>query len=162
MIRVNNFLAIVFAAVLLLAGCAGVRNSYESMLDAGTAADKPVMTLKVGERSEILAIGDGFPGWWGYYPGFVSLNSDVATITCEAGRGFIPFREPGVIFGGETCYIEALKVGVAWLLKGNRHTFYNVLKNTDLSKFSAGESFPPRPKHVEMLIKVKTVPASER
>jgi hypothetical protein len=157
MARLNFLVTLIFIAVLMLTGCAGVRNSYESLLDTGT--DKPVITLKVGDVREILAIGDGFPGWWGYYPGIVSHDPNIAEITCELGRGLIPFREPGVIFGGETCNIKAQKVGIAWLLMGNRMTLHGIISKADLSKFTAESQFPPQPKDAEKLIKVHVVPA---
>lgn len=127
--------------LLFVQGCAGVRNSYESLLDEGSA--KTWITLKVGEKREALAVGNGFPGWWGYFPAIASHNPDVADIFCEEGRSLIPFREPGIIFGGTRCFIETRKAGVAWLLTGNKYMLSRTIEETDFSKVTGEESSPP-------------------
>jgi len=106
--------------LFMLQGCAGVRNSYESLLEK--KADEPLIVLAVGDTYEVLAVGDGFPGWWGYYPSIAAHDPAVASIVCKKGRGVIPFREPGIIFGGERCYLQAHKTGVTWILPGNKYT----------------------------------------
>ncbi len=111
----RNFYTVALLALLLFSqGCTGVRNSYESLLE--TDADKRLIVLGVGEKREVLAIGNGFPGWWGYYPAFASFDPEVASVACEKGRSFIPFREPGIVFGGERCYIQTHKVGSTLLV----------------------------------------------
>jgi len=143
----------ILLAISLIQGCAGVRNSYQSLLDAGSAT--PLITLKVGEKREVLAVGDGFPGWWGYYPAIASHDPDVADITCEEGRSLIPFREPGVIFGGERCYVETRKAGVAWLLTGNKYMLSRAIKETDFAK--AGDEAYQLPGTNRQRIKLKVV-----
>lgn len=123
-------------ALLFVQGCAGVRNSYQSLLEPESTP--PQITLKAGEKREALAIGTGLPGWWGYYPGIASHNPAVADITCEKGRSLIPFREPGIIFGGERCFIEARKVGMAWLLTGNKFVLGQMMEGIDFSKPGEG------------------------
>ena len=136
----RNSLLPLLLALLLVQGCAGVRNCYQSLLDPGSPS--PQITLRVGEKREVLAIGTGFPGWWGYYPGIASHNPMVAEITCEDGRSLIPFREPGIIFGGEHCYIETRKSGIAWLLTGNKMLLNGILERTDFTKVT-GEGETP-------------------
>lgn len=128
----RNSLFPLLLALLCVQGCAGVRNSYQSLLDSESTP--PQITLKVGEKREVLAIGTGLPGWWGYYPGMASHNPAVADINCEPGRSLIPFREPGIIFGGERCFIEARKVGMAWLLTGNKLALRQMMEGIDFSK----------------------------
>jgi hypothetical protein len=106
-------------SALSLLACTGLRNSYESLL--APDSERPLIVLKIGESREVLAVGTGFPGWWGYYPGIISSDEDVASIVCEQGRSLIPFREPGIVFGGERCYLKAKEIGVAWLLTGNKY-----------------------------------------
>jgi hypothetical protein len=100
----------------LLQGCAGQRESYKKLMDK----DQRIIRLAIGDREEALAIGNGFPGWWGYYPQIVSRDPSIASIECVSGRSAIPFRKPGVILGGERCYITAHKAGETWLLRGNK------------------------------------------
>jgi hypothetical protein len=145
-----------YSLVLLLTGCAGVRVSYESL--PNVKKDKPVIVLKLGDKKEVLSVGNGFPGWWGYYPGIQSIDPSVASITCENTRSFIPFREPGVIFGGENCYLEAKKIGVAWLLKGNIATMRNTISNTTLPSGTDETQFPSNPQHEGQWILVKVLP----
>ena len=98
--RVKYLLVLCSISVLSLSACNGSRKSYESLLDPNS--ENPVAVLKVGESREVLAVGNGFPGWWGYYPGIISFDRSVASIDCEPGRSLIPFREPGIVFGGES------------------------------------------------------------
>ena len=137
----NNRIFLLILTFFFLQGCAGVRNSYESLLEPGLA--KPLITLKVGEKREVLAVGNGLPGWWGYFPAIASHDPAVADITCKEGRSLIPFREPGIIFGGKRCYIEARKAGVAWLLPGNQLMLRNMISETDFSKVTGEEGYPP-------------------
>jgi len=116
--------------ILSLSACNGVRNSYEPLLSPHS--DKPVMVLKVGERLEVLAVGNGFPGWWGYYPGIISSNPSIASIDCEPGRSLIPFREPGIVFGGERCYLETKRAGIAQLITGNKYSLEYQREEMDL------------------------------
>jgi len=137
----RNSLFPLFLMLLFVQGCAGVRKSYESLLDPDSA--KPLITLKVGEKREALAVGNGFPGWWGYYPGIASHDPIIADITCEDGRSLIPFREPGIIFGGERCYVETRKAGIAWLLIGNKLALSRMMEETDFSKVTGEGAYPP-------------------
>lgn len=139
MLQRNSLLPLLLA-LLFVQGCAGVRNSYQSLLDPGST--KPRITIRVGEKHEFLAIGTGFPGWWGYYPGIASHAPDVADITCENGRSLIPFREPGIIFGGERCYVEARKTGIAWLLTGNQMALRQMMEQIDFSKLTGEGGVP--------------------
>lgn len=104
--------------LLCLHGCAGTRFSYTSQLEEGR--NGPTLNLQKGEVVELLAIGNGFPGWWGYYPGVISSAPEIASIHCEKARSAIPFREPGVVFGGEVCRLTALKAGRSTLYFGNK------------------------------------------
>lgn len=108
-----------------LTGCAGQRHSYENLIDSNTG----VIHLQQGDRKEALAVGNGFPGWWGYYPHIFSNDPDIASIECEAARSVIPFRKPGLIFGGERCYIHANSVGETWIVQGNKYS--NMSGQTD-------------------------------
>lgn len=103
----------------LLSGCAGERHSYTRLVedDNGTS----VIRLHQGDVKEVLAIGNGFPGWWGFYPWIMSSSPDIASISCEAARSIVPFREPGVIFGGEVCKLTAHKKGQTTLYFGNQY-----------------------------------------
>lgn len=105
---------------LLLPACAGTRYSYQSALDHSTST--PTLHVNNGDTIELLAIGDGFPGHWGYYPGVISDSSEVASIHCQDERSLIPFREPGIIFGGKVCYLNAHKAGNTTLFFGNLFT----------------------------------------
>ncbi|MCK4839636.1 MAG: hypothetical protein KAS94_12615 [Desulfobulbaceae bacterium] len=116
--------------------------------------------LKVGEKREVLAVGNGFPGWWGYYPGIISSDRSVASIDCETGRSLIPFREPGIVFGGERCYLKAKKVGVAWLFTGNKYTFPHEIKEVDSDKLSEDMRFSAKSDTEDRGIKVKVMPDS--
>jgi len=147
------------ALTLFLPGCAGVRNSYESLLD--TDSDKPLIVLEVGEKREILAVGNGFPGWWGYYPTAASLSPEVASVTCKQGRSFIPFREPGVVFGGNRCYLQAHKKGSSWLLLGNSHTLYTGLQKIGGTTMPEGHDLP-EDKWAEVVVEVEVLQASDR
>ena len=81
-----------------------------------------VLRVSQGETIELLAIGDGFPGRWGYYPWVISTAPDIASIHCKDARSFIPFREPGILFGGTVCSLIAHKQGNATLFFGNQFT----------------------------------------
>ena len=111
-----TYLLLIF---LFLQGCAGTRNTYRNQLEIEN--DLPILRLNKGEATEILAVGDGFPGWWGYFPWVISSSVDVASIDCKNSRSFVPFREPGVIFGGKVCNLIARKAGKATLYFGNKY-----------------------------------------
>lgn len=117
--KTKNRIFALLAAILLQA-CAGVRYSYQSALD--TSADSQQLRLEVGDSIELLAIGHGFPGYWGYYPWVISGAPEIATVVCTNARSLIPFREPGLIFGGKRCYLLAKKPGQLMLFFGNRST----------------------------------------
>ncbi|AKH69695.1 hypothetical protein IMCC21906_02023 [Spongiibacter sp. IMCC21906] len=114
-----NIVVSAFVLVMLQA-CAGTKNSYESLIEdkGGSSA----VYLTVGETKEILSISNGFPGWWGFYPAIVSHSPEIANVTCNQERSLTPFRSPGVILGGEVCYLTANSVGETWLEYGNVHT----------------------------------------
>lgn len=115
-----KFLAVLFvaAASVLLQGCAGTRYTYLSHLET-VDDDGAAMSMVQGDSQEVLAVADGFPGWWGYYPGVMSTNTDVVSVQCERKRSPIPFRKPGLIFGGTVCTVTAEQAGEADLLFGN-------------------------------------------
>lgn len=83
------------------------------------SSNPPTIHLTVGEVTEVLARGDGFPGHWGYVLTIVSLSPEIASVSCIEKRSFIPFREPGVLFGGEVCYLTAKKPGETWIRETN-------------------------------------------
>lgn len=114
-INVVMFSLVIFS----LQGCAGKRDSYTSMLDE--SEKEAVLHVKKGEVREILAIADGFPGWWGYYPWVMTSSPDIADVKCRDARSFIPFRKPGVIFGGKVCDLVANKAGRATLFFGSKY-----------------------------------------
>lgn len=103
---------------VLLQACAGSRASYESLIQ--TKNDTTAIYLSLGETKEILAVSNGFPGWWGFYPGVSSISPQIASIACKEERSLIPFRSPGVIFGGEVCYITANSLGETWVFPDNK------------------------------------------
>ncbi|WP_027874031.1 hypothetical protein [Spongiibacter marinus] len=115
-----NKIAYLLCAFCLLQGCAGARYSYKSLIE--DEGDASVLRLTTGERVEVLVVGNGFPGWWGMYPGVISSASDIASIDCEDARSAVPFREPGMLFGGEVCMVSAHKKGAATLYFGNKFT----------------------------------------
>lgn len=157
MIRVKSLLVLLCSvSALSLSGCTGSRNSYESLLDPNSV--KPVIVLKVGEKREVLAVGNGFPGWWGYFPGIMSHDRSVASVDCEQERSLIPFREPGIVFGGERCYLEAKKAGAAWLFTGNKYTIKYDIKESDPDKLPEDMRFSKKPGTVDRIIKVKVMP----
>jgi hypothetical protein len=123
---VNTVIIIVIS--VLLQACAGSRASYESLVE--TENDTAAIYLTVGETKEILSISNGFPGWWGIYPGVASISPDIASVNCKKARSTIPFRSPGVILGGEVCYLTANSPGETWLIHGNKHTLD--IKSPDL------------------------------
>lgn len=104
----------------LLQGCAGTRHSYTPLLEPSDTG--PLLRLKQGQTIELLAIGDGFPGWWGYYPGVMTSSKDIASVDCRETRSFIPFREPGILFGGVVCDLIAHNTGTATLFFGNQYS----------------------------------------
>lgn len=117
--RTASKIVILFSLVaILLPGCAGIRFSYTSQLESSNG--ESILRVKVGDATEVLAIGDGFPGWWGYYPWVISSSSNIASIDCKDMRGLIPFREPGVLFGGTVCKLIAHHKGTATLYFGNK------------------------------------------
>tara|TARA_Y100000815_G_C13218889_1_gene453532 strand:- start:327 stop:725 length:399 start_codon:yes stop_codon:yes gene_type:complete len=106
--------------LLLLQGCAGTRHSYSSMVEEEN--NVAVLRVQKGDVVELLAIGNGFPGWWGYFPGVISSAPDIASIDCKQARSAVPFREPGVVFGGVVCSLTAHKTGKTTLYFGNEFT----------------------------------------
>ncbi len=108
---------IILFVVVVLQGCSGLRYSYEANLEQTPAGG--VLHLKQGESTEVLAIGNGFPGWWGYYPALKVLEPSIARIDCKATRSAIPFREPGIVFGGKICELTAQEAGRTTVLLGN-------------------------------------------
>lgn len=105
----------------LLQGCAGARYSYLTELEK--THDSQVLNVNKGESLELLAVGKGFPGYWGYYPWVILSPTNIASVDCQQTRSVVPFREPGVIFGGTVCHLIAHKQGMATLYFGNK---YNV------------------------------------
>lgn len=128
---------------VLLQGCAGTRHSYQSQLEA--SAGLSILRMATGERREALAIGDGFPGWWGYYPSLISLSPEVVSVQCQATRSWIPFREPGLIFGGQICYLQAHQPGTSILLFGNRHHLSEDTYQERVAVLVSPPSASPRP-----------------
>lgn len=102
----------------LLQGCAGTRNSYTSLLEDNN--EMAVIRVSKGESVELLAIGNGFPGWWGYYPGVISSAPQIASVDCNEARSAVPFRKPGTVFGGEVCTLTAHEKGTTTLYFGNK------------------------------------------
>jgi len=100
-----------------------------------------LIVLAVGDTYEVLAVGDGFPGRWGYYPSIASHDPAVASIVCKKGRGVIPFREPGIIFVGERCYIQTHKIGSALLVPISQHSL-RYSEETDSYELSSDVGFP--------------------
>lgn len=115
-----KYIGFLLLAAALLQGCAGQRESFETLMDEGERA----IRLEQGDRKEVLAIGNGFPGWWGYYPAIVSGDPSIASIDCVASRSAIPFRQPGLIIGGERCYISADTPGETWNIQTNKFSNY--------------------------------------
>tara|TARA_R110002167_G_scaffold54498_3_gene155314 strand:+ start:505 stop:912 length:408 start_codon:yes stop_codon:yes gene_type:complete len=113
----TNLLGIILVTYLLQ-GCAGARYSYLTELEKTT--DGQVLNVNTGQTLELLAVGNGFPGYWGYYPWVISSSTNIASIDCKAARSIVPFREPGVLFGGMVCHLIAHKQGEAILYFGNR------------------------------------------
>jgi len=108
----------------LLQGCSGTRNNYTSLLKKSNEGS--VLRVTKGETTELLAVGDGFPGSWGYYPWVIASTQKVASVNCKRARSLIPFREPGIIFGGTVCNLIANEKGKMTLFFGNK---YNLTKN---------------------------------
>lgn len=113
-------LAAMLLATTLLQGCAGQRQSFEKLMER----DQRVIHLNEGDRKEVLAVSNGFPGWWGYYPEIVSGDPSIASIDCEAARSVIPFRKPGLIVGGERCFVSANQAGETWIVQTNKFANY--------------------------------------
>jgi len=124
----RSALFLVFMITLLAGGCAGTRESYQSLLDDSTSS--PTIYMSVGETKEVLAIGDGFPGWWGYYPAMLTQSVDIASVDCKKKHSLVPFREPGIIFGGSVCYLTAHKPGETLAIYGNQFTLALRMKET--------------------------------
>lgn len=116
MIKATKVTSIVLMFTLLSA-CAGVRLSYQSELNT----DQNALNVCVNEEVEVLAVGNGFPGWWGIYPTVVSNNPSIAEIQCQAARSAVPFREPGVVFGGTVCSVRGEQSGRTQLVFQNAH-----------------------------------------
>ena len=120
--KIKNILY--FALIIsFIQGCAGTRYSYTSLLEKSDEGS--VLSIKKGATAEILAVGDGFPGSWGYYPWVISSSQNVASIDCKEARSYIPFREPGVILGGVVCNLIAHEEGKTILFFGNRYNLSN-------------------------------------
>lgn len=124
-----KILALTLITTFLFCGCAGTRESYLSLIDETT--DSPTIVMRVGESKEVLAIGNGFPGRWGYYPALRTLDTSVASVTCREQRSVIPFREPGVIFGGSVCFLTAHRVGETCAQYGNQFTMAAQMCHTE-------------------------------
>jgi hypothetical protein len=112
-----TYLLLIF---LFLQGCSGTRYSYRNKVEIEN--NLPILRLMKGEVTEILAAGDGFPGWWGYFPWVISSSVDVASINCKKSRSAVPFREPGVVFGGVVCNLIAHNTGKTTLYFGNKYS----------------------------------------
>jgi hypothetical protein len=103
--------------IFTIQGCSSVSYSYLSALSETEQSE--VLYMNQGESTELLAISNGFPGWWGFYPVVRSSNTSIASVECNKGRGYIPFRDPGIIFGGEVCNLIGYKPGKITLLFGS-------------------------------------------
>ena len=156
MINAKLIVVVCSTVALLISGCSGTRHSYESLLDA--ESENPVIVLKVGDKREVLAVGNGFPGWWGWYPAIVSQDQSVAIVECESARSFIPFREPGILFGGEVCYLKAQKIGLTWLFFGNKYTMQPINNEMDLERSTEDELHSPLSDYADKVITLKVVP----
>lgn len=118
---------------ILLVGCAGSRLSYQSLLDETTIPH--TIYMSVGEKKEVLAVGNGFPGWWGFHPSMLTQSPRIASVDCRQKRGFIPFREPGVVFGGYVCCLTAHKTGETLAQYGNAITLRRDITETKLTDY---------------------------
>lgn len=127
----RNTLFLLLMSTLLLSGCAGTRESYHSLLDETTSP--ATIYMAVGETKEVLAIGNGFHGWWGYYPALLTQSADIASVDCEEKRSLVPFREPGIIFGGSVCYLTAHQAGETLAQFGNQFNLAKEMSETELS-----------------------------
>jgi len=116
----------------LLQGCAGARYSYTSLIDKSD--DISILHAQTGDIIELLAVGNGFPGRWGYHPWVISSLPEIASVNCKKARSIIPFREPGVVFGGITCNLTAHVKGKTTLYFGNK---YNLTENNYEEKVEA-------------------------
>lgn len=114
MIKASKITSIILM-LSILSACAGVRLSYQSALNA----DQNALNVCIAEEVEVLAVGNGFPGWWGIYPTVVSNDPSVAKIQCLAARSAVPFREPGVVFGGTVCTVRGEQSGRTHLIFQN-------------------------------------------
>lgn len=115
-------LCVAVVSLAVLSGCAGQRDSYRSLV----SGEPPAISLSVGDKKEVLVISNGFPGWWGYYPAIKSLNTSVASVDCSSARSAVPFRKPGMLLGGERCYLTAHSEGETWLRTGNKFGLSNM------------------------------------
>ena len=116
----NVNLRYIILIACLLQGCAGARYSYLTELEK--SHDGQVLHVNKGETLELLAVGHGFPGYWGYYPGVILAPTNIASIDCKQARSVVPFREPGVLLGGTVCNLSVHKQGMATLYFGNKFT----------------------------------------
>ena len=112
-------IAIVLFSLALLQSCAGTTHTYKSLINKEIT--DPAIYMSVNETKQVLAISDGFPGWWGFYPTILSYSPEIASVSCTQERGWIPFRDPGVIFGGTVCYLTSHKIGETWISFGNKY-----------------------------------------
>lgn len=113
-----------FLISFLLQGCGGTRYSYTTLIEKNE--DISVLRVQTGDITELLAVGNGFPGRWGYHPWVFSSSPEIASIDCEKARSALPFLEPGVVFGGIVCNLIAHQKGKATLYFGNK---YNLTEN---------------------------------
>jgi hypothetical protein len=130
---VKYYRGLVVLATTLMGGCAGVTTSYESLLIQDDDTNTSAVYLTLGDTEQALAVSNGFPGWWGYYPSIMSLSPEIVGVECDQERSHIPFRDPGVIFGGTVCYLTAKGVGEGWILYGNLHTMPENLDSQTLA-----------------------------
>jgi len=114
-----------FLISFLIQGCAGTRYSYTSLSEDNDGIS--VFRVQKGDITELLAHGNGFPGSWGYLPWVISSSPEIASVDCKKARSVIPFREPGVVFGGTVCNLTAHEKGKTTLYFGNK---YNLTVDT--------------------------------
>ena len=103
----------------LIQGCSGTRYSYRSLVDMNQ--DTSSIQLQKGDVIELFADGNGFPGSWGYEFWAISSSPEIASVNCKDTRSVIPFREPGIVFGGKVCSLNAHKKGKITLYFGNKY-----------------------------------------
>jgi len=108
-----------FLISFLMQGCTGTRYSYTTLSEKND--DISVFRVQKGDITELLAHGNGFPGSWGYLPWVISSSPETASVDCKKARSVIPFREPGVVFGGIICSLTAHEKGEITLYFGNKY-----------------------------------------